>query len=311
MNYKLIPFIYPILIDDFLEQCGVKYVHMTDHILFLYGHCYIASLDNAKCGSLSFCYNCDNIVERVYNSKASAVMVDICNANKMKIKEDQCLIFVDNVKLRFVQMMIATTYCPRPEYLYHDDISVGGFIGPNVAIEKGVKIGNNVNIIGNNYIYDGTEIGDNVTIKPGTVIGGQGFGHVLDGDKYILFPQIGRVIIEDDVRIGANNTIDKGAIGDTIIKSGCRTDNCVHIAHNVVLEENCLITAGVIFSGSVFVGRNSHLGPSTSVMQGIQIGEKICSGIGSCIVRNVRDNALVYGVPSKDHGDVSKEMLEG
>jgi UDP-3-O-[3-hydroxymyristoyl] glucosamine N-acyltransferase len=280
--------------------------------VLLFGDQYVLPLNKAREGSLSFC-TMDDPVDAVYNSQASIVIVDFNHRDRFKIKKNQCLIFVDNVKLNFVKLLkqLVEDVEPRMNCNYRQNAKFRySYIGPNVIIEEGVEVGCLVNIVGNSYIYSGTKIGDNVTIKPGTVIGGQGFGHVLDGDKYLLFPQIGGVVIEDDVRIGSNVCIDKGTLGNTILKRGCRIDNLVHIAHNVVVGENCLVTAGVIFGGSVVAGNNSHLGLSTTILQGAKIGDGAYIGIGSCITKDIEDNMLAYGVPAKIKGTVSKKLLE-
>ena len=130
-------------------------------------------------------------------------------------------------------------------------IGKGSYVGPNTIIRDYVVIGENCNIYGNVTINDRTTIGNNVKIQSGTVIAGEGFGY-LKSDKLgiINFPHIGGVILEDNVEVGANNTIDRGALSNTILRKDVKTDSLVHIAHNVVIGENTVIAACVGIAGS-------------------------------------------------------------
>ena len=125
----------------------------------------------------------------------------------------------------------------------------GNFVGDDS------KLGDNVNFFPNVTIYPRTEIGSRVRIHAGTVIGSDGFGYVLDGGIHRKVPQIGNVIIGDDVEIGANVTIDRGALGSTFIGKGTKIDNLVQIAHNVEIGEHCIVIAQVGISGSSRLGK--------------------------------------------------------
>jgi UDP-3-O-[3-hydroxymyristoyl] glucosamine N-acyltransferase len=148
-------------------------------------------------------------------------------------------------------------------------------IGPNSVLGEGVVLGDDCTILANVTIYSGTIIGDRVLIQAGAVLGSTGFGYARNSatGEYLAFPQQGTLAIEDDVEIGANTTIDRGALGETRIGAGTKIDNLVHIAHNCVLGRNVIIAAqtgisgssviedGAILGGQVGLGEHAHVGP--------------------------------------------------
>lgn len=148
-------------------------------------------------------------------------------------------------------------------------------------------------------VISNAKIGKNVRIGAGTVIGGEGFGYMPDEDgELIQFPHIGGVIIEDDVEIGANVCIDRGALGDTIIGRGTKIDNLVHVAHNVKIGKNCQIICLVGVGGSVEIGDNSFVGISACIKNQIKIGKNVMVGMGAVVVKDVPDNITVAGNPA-------------
>ncbi|MBU2082164.1 UDP-3-O-(3-hydroxymyristoyl)glucosamine N-acyltransferase [Patescibacteria group bacterium] len=148
-------------------------------------------------------------------------------------------------------------------------------------------------------VISNAEIGKNVRIGAGTVIGGEGFGYMPDENgELIQFPHIGGVIIEDNVEIGVNVCIDRGALGDTIIGRGTKIDNLVHVAHNVKIGKNCQIICLVGIGGSVEIGDNSFVGISACIRNQIKIGKNAVIGMGAVVVKNVPDNMTVAGNPA-------------
>lgn len=175
------------------------------------------------------------------------------------------------------------------------------YIGPYCVIGD-VTIGNNTTILSNVRIYDNVQIGNNCYIKEGCVIGGAGFGYETDelGNRF-RFPQIGGVIIGDNVEIGSNTCIDRGALSDTIIKDFAKIDNLCHIAHNVEIGRNAMIVACSEISGSCNIGNNSWISPNVSIRDWRKIGNNSLVGIGSVVVKDIPDNETWMGNPAKKY----------
>tara|TARA_R110001632_G_scaffold63318_2_gene151367 strand:+ start:18523 stop:19461 length:939 start_codon:yes stop_codon:yes gene_type:complete len=175
------------------------------------------------------------------------------------------------------------------------------YIGPNSIIGNDVIIGDNCIIYGNVTVNDRVTIGNNVKVQSGTVIAGEGFGY-LKSDKLgvINFPHIGGVIIEDNVEIGANNTIDRGALANTILRKDVKTDSLVHIAHNVIIGERTLIMANAMFSGSVRVGKDCWIAPSSSIRDTITIGDNVTVGLGAVVTKSIPANQVWTGNPARE-----------
>ena len=174
-------------------------------------------------------------------------------------------------------------------------------IHPNAVIGDHVEIGNDVIIYPNVTILDRCKIGNRVIIHAGTVIGSDGYGFESDGDQYHKIPQLGIVQIDDDVEIGANNAIDRAAFDKTWIRSGVKTDNLVHIAHNVVVGENTAIVGQVGISGSTTLGRNVVLAGQAGIGGHITIGDRAIIGSKAGISQSVPDGAVLSGFPGIPH----------
>ena len=170
-------------------------------------------------------------------------------------------------------------------------------LGVNTVIEHDVKIGKNC-IIGSNVNIKNTIIGDNVVIQDGCKVGVKGFGFVPLKDKNFRFPHIGRVILHDNVELGANCTIDRGSIGDTIIGKNTYLDNQVHMAHNVRLGKNCMIAGQVGFAGSCTLGDNVVIGGQAGISGHLVIGNNVKIGGGSGVINDIADNEQVMGYPA-------------
>ena len=170
-------------------------------------------------------------------------------------------------------------------------------IGANTIIEHDVQIGSNC-LIGSNVTIRNSIIGNGVVIQDGCKIGVKGFGFIPLKDKNFRFPHIGRVILKDGVEIGANCTIDRGSIGDTIINQNTFLDNQIHLAHNVKIGKNCMIAGQVGFAGSTTVGNNVSIGGQAGISGHLKIGNNVKIGGGSGVVKNVPDNTIVMGYPA-------------
>jgi UDP-3-O-[3-hydroxymyristoyl] glucosamine N-acyltransferase len=170
-------------------------------------------------------------------------------------------------------------------------------IFPNVFVGNNVKIGNNCLIYPNVVIRENTFIGDRVIIHSGVVIGSDGFGFINVNSKIHKIPQIGNVIIGNDVEIGANTTIDRATVNSTVIGDSTKIDNLVQIAHNVKIGRNCMIVAQVGIAGSTIIGDNVVIGGQTGIVGHIKIGNNVIISSQSGISRNVKDGEKIGGNP--------------
>ena len=176
-------------------------------------------------------------------------------------------------------------------------IGQNSIIGSNTIIEKNVSIGSG-SVIGSHVIVKNTLIENNVVIQDGCKIGLKGFGFVPIKGKNIRMPHIGKVVIENNAEIGANCTIDRGSIDDTIVGENTFLDNQVHVAHNVKIGKNCMIAGQVGFAGSSIIGDNVLIGGQAGVSGHLRIGNNVKIGGGSGVVKNVKDGSTVMGYPA-------------
>lgn len=186
-----------------------------------------------------------------------------------------------------------------------DNVTLGDQVTlfPGVVIGHGVTIGADSRLYANVTVGDGCTIGNRVIIHSGTVIGADGFGFAPDGETFYKIPQLGAVVIGDEVEIGANCTIDRGALGDTRIGRGVKIDNLVMVAHNVVIGDNTVIVAQVGISGSTQIGRNVILAGQVGIVGHISIGDRVQIGAKSGVPNSVPAGQVVMGSPVLPHKD--------
>jgi UDP-3-O-[3-hydroxymyristoyl] glucosamine N-acyltransferase len=194
------------------------------------------------------------------------------------------------------------------------------YIGPNVVIEENVSLGDDVIIhagsiiesdsaIGNAsvihphvVIKTNTIIGKNCILYAGCIIGSDGFGYAKDDSKWLAIPQIGRVILGDNVDIGSNSTIDRGALDDTIISSGVKIDNLVQIGHNCLVGENTIIAGCVGIAGSAKIGKNCAIGGAAMILGHLSITDNVTISPGSMITRSIKTSGTYTALmPFQDH----------
>ena len=170
-------------------------------------------------------------------------------------------------------------------------------ISSNTIIESNVHIGKNC-IIGSFVIIKNSLISNNVYIQDGSKIGVKGFGFIPNENKNVRTPHIGKVILEDGVEIGANSTIDRGSLTNTVIGKNTFLDNQVHVAHNVQIGQNCMIAGQVGFAGSTTLGNNVVIGGQAGISGHLKIGNNVKIGGGSGVISNIPDNTQVMGYPA-------------
>jgi UDP-3-O-[3-hydroxymyristoyl] glucosamine N-acyltransferase len=219
----------------------------------------------------------------------------------------QTVVIVANPKLAFAKAAAllygaesaATFIHPTAVVERGASIGQGSSIGAGCTIGEGVRIGEKCTLYPRVTIYPNVEIGNNVIIHAGAVIGADGFGFVRDGDRYVKFPQIGKVIIEDDVEIGANTCIDRGSLETTIVRRGAKLDNLIQIGHNVEIGEHTVIAAQTGISGSSTVGDHSILGGQVGIGEHARLdANTIIGGQGGVLNgKHIRGGEVLWGTP--------------
>jgi UDP-3-O-[3-hydroxymyristoyl] glucosamine N-acyltransferase len=290
-------------VNDIRER--VKNISIVGRLDFVFTNA--KAIDNADEESIVWIKKITpNQLLRIQRTKAKYIVAETSISKEINLQKSKCLILSDNPKLTFLRILKAFFVEKEAYHTHHSaiidplaKISEHVTIGPNTYIGKS-SIGSGTILHGNCYIYDHVIIGENVTISAGCVIGSAGFGYAENEDgEYESFPQLGGVQIHANVEIGANSTIDRGTLTDTIIGEGVKIDNLVHIGHNVVIGKNSIITANTTISGSVKIGEGVWIAPSASIINQIKIGDNSTIGIGSVAVKSIPMNEIWNGFPAK------------
>ncbi len=299
---------------------------LTGGILFGNGEeCFsnIGKLEEATENDISFLY-LPQYEKYVETTKAKVVLVKPDFERK---RNDLIYIVVPNPNLAL--NLIVNTYF-KPEFnlegidktaSYESSVFLGKNValGKNVVIGKGCKIGDNTKVYHNTVIMENVTIGDNCLIFPnvtirencvlgnrvilhsGTVIGSDGFGYSPDKDGvYHKIPQIGNVVIEDDVELGSNVSVDRAAFGSTRIKKGCKIDNLVQIAHNVVVGENTVMSSQTGIAGSTKIGKNCVFAGQVGIVGHSEITDNVIIGAQSGVSKSLTKPGTYFGSPAKE-----------
>jgi len=282
--------------------------------------CGVSGIKEAIEGDITFVAN-PKYLPLIDKTAASAVITsqDVKNASKPIIR-------TQNPSLAFAKVIsFIRPYLRSHPKGIHPSVILGRdvILGKNVAAGPYVVIGDNVSIGDNSIIYAGSFIGDKtkigsdvlinanvsiregvaignkVVINSGTVIGSDGFGFISIEGKHHRIPQVGTVIIEDEVEIGSNVTIDRARFDRTVIEKGTKIDNLVHIAHNVAIGENSIIVAQVGISGSTTIGKNVTLAGQAGLVGHISVGDGAIVAAQSGVSKSVPPNIMVWGYPAK------------
>lgn len=293
----------------------------------------LAKIEEGTEGSLTFLAN-PKYVNFIYTTQATITIVnnDFVPENKLattlvKVEDayqsfSKLLEYFNQVKLMksgIEQLSVISENVTYGEQLYLGSFS---YVGKNVTIGNNVKIypncfiGDNVSI-GDNCIffagvkiYSETEIGNNCNFHSGCVVGSDGFGFApTEEGTYNKIPQIGNVIIEDDVEIGANTTIDRATLGITLIRKGVKLDNHIQIAHNVEIGENTVIAAQTGIAGSTKIGSNCLIGGQVGIAGHLTIGNNVRVQAQSGIGKNIPDGEIIQGSPAFNYSDFSKSYV--
>ena len=288
-----------------------------------------APADKAKPGDLTFAEN-ETYFARAEQSAASAIMIDGPFTSTKKT-----LVRVPNARVAFAKVL--PLFFPEPEFApgVHNLAVVASTaqidpsahvgpccvigerakIGPRVVLHGGVHVGlscvlgADTQIFPNVTLYPRTQIGQRVRIHAGCVIGSDGFGYVLDNGLHRKVPQVGHVVIHDDVELGANVTIDRGALGPTTIGRGTKIDNLVQIAHNVAIGDHCLVVAQVGIAGSTNLGNYVTLAGQVGLAGHLKIGNKATVAAQSGVMHDIPDGEKWLGYPAQPDRKVKRQML--
>jgi UDP-3-O-[3-hydroxymyristoyl] glucosamine N-acyltransferase len=283
-------------------------------------------IEEATTGQLAFLAN-PKYEDHLYSTQASVIIVN--ESLQLKQHVGSTLIRVPDAYSAFATLLSKyqemmtqqMNGIQQPCYIaktasYGENVFVGAFaylgenvnIGNNTKIFPGVFIGDNVKIGSGTIIHPGVKIykdcivGDRVTIHAGTVIGSDGFGFAPQADgSFKKVPQIGNVIIENEVEIGANTTIDRATIGSTIIKAGAKLDNLIQVAHNVEIGNSTVIAAQAGISGSTKIGKGAMIGGQAGVVGHLQIGDGAKINAQSGVSKSIEAGKAVTGSPAHDY----------
>ena len=293
----------------------------------------LSKIEEGTKGSLTFLSN-PKYQNYIYSTEASVTIVNksfepeqVIKTTLIKVEDayqafSKLLEYYNQVKLMKSGIEQPSVISENVEY--GENLYLGSFcyVGKNVKIGSNVKIypntfvGDNVTI-GDNCIlfagvrvYSETEIGNNCVIHSGTIIGSDGFGFAPHDDgTYSKIPQIGNVILEDNVEIGSCTTVDRATMGSTIIRKGVKLDNQIQIAHNVEIGENTVIAAQTGVAGSTKIGKNCMIGGQVGIAGHITIGDNVRVQAQSGIGKNIKDGEVIQGSPAFNYGDFSKSYV--
>lgn len=305
-----------ILLDRIAELTGAEgefdHIEITD----------IAKIETAGPSEITFLHN-PKYFHLIDSTKAAAVIVP----KDFKTEIDIPLLRVENPYQSFLKILVAfhpvipvaekginkfadisdsVVIGKEPAISAFVSVGADSVIGdnvqiqPNVTIGQNVKIGKNVIIYSNVSIRENCVLGNNVIIQNGVVIGSDGFGFAPNQSAYDKIPQVGNVIIEDNVEIGANTCIDRATLGSTIVRSGAKLDNLLQVAHNVEIGENTVIAAQTGISGSTKIGQHCMIGGQVGFVGHIKVGDRCMIGAQAGIAGNLKDGSIVTGTPSRE-----------
>src|SRR5690606_6322730 len=293
----------------------------------------LSKIEEGKAGSISFLSNL-KYEPFLYSTEASIVIVSEGFSPEREIKPT--LIVVEDAYKSFIKLLTYANHLKNKKSgieknaQIHETANIGenAYVGSFVFVGEKAEIGNDVMIHSNAHIdenvsigegsiihsgvrlYADTKIGKNCIIHSNTVVGADGFGFSPKEDgTFEKVPQIGNVIIEDNVEIGASCTIDRATLGSTIIRNGVKLDNQIQIAHNVEIKQNTVIASQTGIAGSTKIGKNCIIGGQVGIVGHLKIGDYVQIQAQSGVNNNVPDGSKIYGSPSLDAADFRKSYV--
>jgi UDP-3-O-[3-hydroxymyristoyl] glucosamine N-acyltransferase len=289
----------------------------------------LAPAESARAGELTFAENAKYFAA-AEGSQAAAILV-----SEPFVSAGKVLIRVPNARIalaRALPIFFPPEEHPRgihPSAIISPSAQIDplAHIGPHCRIGPRVRLGARSVLMGGNdlradcqlgddvclfpnvVLYRKTQLGHRVTIHAGSVIGSDGFGYVFDEGRQRKVLQLGQVIIQDDVEIGANAAIDRGTLGPTIIGEGTKIDNLVHIAHNVTIGKHCLIMGQVGFAGSTIIGDYTVIASQSGIADHLKIGKQVVIGAKSGVMRDLPDGSRVLGIPAVPDRQAKRQII--
>jgi UDP-3-O-[3-hydroxymyristoyl] glucosamine N-acyltransferase len=285
--------------------------------------------DKARAGDLTFAET-GEFFAAAEASAATAIIAgkDFSSEKKIVVRvANPRLAFAKAVAIFFPEPTFASGIHPSAVIATAAEIDPSAHIGPHCVIGERVKIGAKVVLQSGNAIGDDVAIGDgthlfpNVTLYPrtqvgqrvrihaGAVIGSDGFGYVFDAGVHRKIPQIGNVVIGDDVEIGSNTSVDRGALGSTVIGKGTKIDNLVQVGHNVELGDYCILCAQVGIAGSAKLGKYTVLAGQVGIAGHLKIGNQVTIGSKSGVMHNIPDGEQWLGIPAQPDRQAKRMMI--
>jgi len=291
----------------------------------------VAPIEQAAAGDLSFIAHA-RFLDLLAATPAAAVLIDL---RSVPPSGSRCpaLIRVANPYFAFVQVLQHFLPVPPVAIGIHAtaciaasaQVGAGAAIGPHAVVEEGCEIetgvqigahcyvGRNTRVGAHTILFPGVrlahdvQIGKNVVIQFGSVIGSDGFGYVRHEGRHHKIPHLGTVVLEDKVEIGANCCVDRGTFGETRLRRGAKLDNLVHIAHNVIIGENTVIAAQTGISGSTTIGSEVTIAGQVGFVGHIEIGDRVIFGAQAGVTKSVAAGMVVSGYPARDHRKAKRE----
>lgn len=316
----------PATLGELAELSGSELVGDADCLIER-----VNTLQDAVAGDISFLSN-RHYARYLADTGASAVILskqdsESCKTNAL-INDDPYLAYARVIN--FLYPVEPVTPGIHPSAILGDNTSIaadarisagvvigdnvhigsGSYIGSGVVIENNVRIGKNTRLLANNTVCYDVVIGDDTILHAGAVVGSDGFGMAKDKDRWLKIPQVGAVIIGDRVEIGANTTVDRGAIGDTIIEDGVRLDNQIQIAHNVVIGENTAIAGCTAIAGSAIIGKRCMIGGMCAIAGHIEICDDVMITAMSGVPNSIKERGVYSaGLPITNNKTWRRNMV--